>query len=313
MTRKSGFDGLDFAPQWILAFGGAYLIIHLLVIYVWNSAGQAISIQGSSGGTCAFSVTCMAAVGCWLCLLVLRNFPAGSPMRPAWLLFCLAAAAQAVSGVAAQLLGSNWMLNPLQWGGHVRGGTIEQIRRFAVIAGGPVRLALLAAGMLVALRVLRKFGFWVRPSTGDWAISAIIYLYAVARFGEAGAASLAAKPIGFADWVSLAGLPILCVLVLQATLLRQSVTRMGSGLIAKCWLAFMGGIFLTGAGELALWVIPHYTRAWPFEMIEPLIGLPSAALLTLAPAWLVVAQRRAATPSSGPAEDLATSIPALAR
>jgi len=313
MTRKRGFDTLDSAPQWILAFGGAYLLTHLLVIYVWNNAGPGFSVRGSSGGTSAFPVTCMAAVGCWLCLLVRRSLPAGAPLRRAWSLFALSAAAQAVSGAAAQLLGSNWMLNPLEWGGQARPGTIEQIHRCALIVGGPVRLVLLAGGLLVALRVLRKFDFWARPTTGDWAISAIVYLFALARFSEAGAASLAGKPTGFEDWVSLAGLPILCVLVLQATLLRQSVARMGNGLIAKCWLAFMGGIFLTAAGELALWVIPHFTHAWGVEMVEPLIGLPSAALLALAPAWLVVAQRRAVKPSSVSAEDEATRVPVLAR
>ena len=313
MRRSSDFDGLDFAPQWILGFGGAYLFIHLLVIYVWSNAGQVFSVRGASGGTCTFSVTCMAAVACWFCALVRRSFPAGAPLRRTWTLIALSMAAQAMSGLVGLVLGSNWVLNPLEWGGQPRPGVIEQIRRWAVVAGGPVQLILLAAGLLAALRVLRRFGFWARPTAGDWAISAIIYLFALARFSEAGAASLAGKPIGFEEWVSLAKLPILCVLVLQATLLRQSVVRMGNGLIAKCWLALMGGIFLSAAGELALWVIPHYTHALPAGMIGPVIGLSSMALLALAPAWLLVAQRRAAEPSGGSAEDLATGVPVMAR
>jgi len=313
MTRKSSLEGIESAPRWIFLFLGAYLIVHLFALYFWNAAGHVFSIEGTSGGTSALSVTAMAAVGFWLCLLVLRSFPAGAPLRPAWMLITFAAGAQAASGALAQLLGSNWLLNPLAWGGPARSGLIEQIRRGALIAGGPFQLALLALGMLVALKVLRKFGFWVRPSAADWAICAIVYLFALCRFGEAGAASLAGRQFGFEDWISLAGLPILCVLFLEAMLLRQSVVHMGNGLISRCWAAFMCGIFLTGAGQLALWVIPHYSHAWPIEMIASLIQFATVAVFALAPACQVAAQRRAIKPASDQPEDLATTVPALAR
>jgi len=313
MTRKSSLDGIESAPRWIVIFLGAYLIVHLFALYFWNMAGSAFSIQATSGGTSGLSVTAMAAVGLWLCLLVLRSFPRGAPLRPAWMLITSAAAAQAVSGALAQLLGSNWLLNPLMWGGQARSELIEQIRHVALIAGGPVQLALLAAGMLAALRVLRRFGFWARPSAADWAVSSIIYLLALCRLGEAGAASLAGRPIGSEDWISLAGLPILCVLCLEAMLLRQSVVRMGNGLVSRCWAAFMCGIFLMGAGELALWVIPHYWHAWPLDMIASLIRFPTAAVFALAPACQVAAQRRAIKPAGDGLEGLATGVPALAR
>ena len=313
MTRKSSFEGIESAPRWIVLFVGAYLIVHLFALYLWNAAGHVFSVQGSSGGTSALSVTAMAVVNLWLCLLVLRSFPAGTPFRPAWMLITFAVAAQAVSGALAQLLGSNWLLNPLLWGGHARLGLIDQIRRGALIAAGPVQLALLAGGMLVALRILRKHGFWVRPSAADWAVSSIIYLFALCRFVEAGVASLAGRQIGFEDWTALAGLPMLCVLFLEAMLLRRSVVNMGNGLISRCWMAFMCGIFLTGAGELALWVIPHYPHAWPLDMIESLVRFPTAAVFALAPACLLAAQRRAIKPAGEQPKDLATSVPALAR
>jgi len=313
MAGKSSFEGIESAPRWIVICLGAYLIVHLFALYVWNAAGHVFSVQGNSGDTSALSVTAMAAVGFWFCLLVLRSFPAGAPLRPAWMLITCAAAAQAVSGALAQLLGSNWLLNPLVWGGHARSALIEEIRRGALIAGGPFQLALLAGGMLAALRVLRKFGFWVRPSPADWAVSSIIYLYTLCRFAEAGAASVAGKQIAIENWISLAGLPILCVLFVEGMLLRQSVVRMGNGLIAKCWVAFMCGIFLTGAGELVLWVIPHYSHAWPLEMIESLVRFPTAAVFALAPACQVAAQRQATKPAGEQPEGLATDVPALAR
>src|ERR1035437_6121527 len=223
MTRKTGFGGLESAPRWIVMFLGAYLTVDLFGLYLWNAAGQVFSIQGPADSTSALSVTGMAGVELWLCLVVLRSFPAGAPLRSAWMLITLAAAARAASGVLGQLRGTNWLLSPLVWTDHARSGLIEQIRHSTLIADGPVRLALLAAAMLAVLRVLGKFGFRVRPSATDWAMSGIVCLFTLCRFGEACAASLAGQQIGLENWISLAGLPILCVLFMEAMLLRRSV------------------------------------------------------------------------------------------
>ena len=313
MRRKGSLDGLESAPRWIVIFLGAYLIVDLLALYLWNAAGQVFPSDGISDGAYALSVTGMAGVDLWLCLVVLRSFPSGAPLRSSWMLITLAAAARAVSGIVAQFLGSNWLLNPLVWTGHVRTGLMEQIRHTASIAGGPVRLVLLAAAMLALLRVLRKFGFWVRPSATDWAMSGIVGLFTLCRFGEAGAASLAGRQIGLENWISLAGLPILCVLFLEAMLLRQSVMRMGNGLLTRGWVALVCGIVLTGAGEIALWVIPHYSLTQPLAMLGALIRLPIAAAFALLPAFQVAAQCRAMKPAGSPPEDLTAGVPALAR
>jgi hypothetical protein len=292
MTRKTNMDGMESAPRWIFTFLGGYLIVHLFVLYVWNAAGQVFSIQGTSDGTSALSVTAMAGVDLWLCLVVLRSFPAGAPLRTSWMLIALAAGARVAAGVLAQ---------------------IEQIRLAAPIAGGPVRLAFLAAAMLGVLRILRQFGFWARPSATDWAVSGIVCLFTLCRFAEAGAASLAGRPIGLEDWISLAGLPILCVLFLEAMLLRRAVLRMGNGLVTKGWLALVCGILLTGAGEVALWVIPRDSQTLPLGLFGALIRLPVAAAFALVPAYQVAAQRRAIKPAGDQPEDLATVVPALAR
>lgn len=313
MTRKTDLDGLESAPRWIVMSLGVYLIVHLFVLYLWNAAGQAFSLQGTSDNTSALSVTAMAGVDLWLCLVVLRSFPAGAPLRSTWMLITLASAACAASGVLGQLLGTNWLLNPLVWAGPAKSGLIEQIRISALIAGGPVRWAILAVAMLAVLRILRKFGFWVRPSATDWAMSGIVCLFALCRFGEAGAASLGGRQIGLDTWISLAGLPILCVLFLEAMLLRQSVARMGNGLVSRGWIALVCGILLTGAGEVALWVIPHYSQTLPLAMFGTLIQLPIATAFALVPACQVAAQRRALKPAGCPPEGLAAGVPALAR
>ena len=312
MTRKTSFDGLESAPRWILVFLGAYGTISLLVLYLWNAAGQTLSAQGTSDSTSALSVTGMAAVNLWLCLVVLRSFPAGSPLRSTWMLLTLAAAAQAASGVITEFLGTLWLLNPLFWPEPSKSGLIGQIRQAALI-GGPLRLVLLAAALLAVLRILRKFGFPAQPTFGDWAVSGMVCMFTLSRFGEACAASLAGTPISQANWISLAGLPILCVLSMEAMLLRRSVAAMGNGLISRGWTALGYGILLTVAGEVVLWVLPHYSQTLPLAMVRAFLPLTIGSVFALVPACQVAAQRRAIRPDGSQPEDLSAGVPELAR
>jgi hypothetical protein len=313
MTRNTSFDGLESAPRWILTFLGAYVAIILLALYLWNAAGQVFSMQGTSDSTSALSVTGMAVANLWLCLVVWRSFPAGSPLRSTWMLLALAAAAQAASGVLTDFLGTNWLLNPLLWSEQPKGGLIGQFRQAGLIAGGPIRLVLLSVALLAVLRILRKYGFPVRPTFGDWAISGIVCMFTLSRFGEACAASLAGRQISQADWISLAGLPTLCVLSLEAMLLRRAVARMGHGLIARGWVALGYGILLTVTGEVVLWVLPHYSQTLPLAMVCALMPLTIGSAFALVPAYQLVAQRRALRPAGSQPEDLSAGVPELAR
>lgn len=284
MTRETNVGGLAGAPRWIVICMGVYFAVDLFVLYVWKVSAQVFTIQGPSDSTSGLSVVAMAGVGLYLSMVALRGFQSGTALRPAWMLITLAAAAQALSGISAQVL--------------------ESAGRFAAqIVGGPVRLALLAAALPMVLRALRKFGFLVRPSAADWAVFGVVCLFAVCRFAEG----------GVSDWTSLAGLPVLCVLLLEAMLLRRSVLRMGSGPIARCWAAFAYGIFLTVLAEMALWVIPHYSQALPPAIIGSLLRFPTTAVFALGPAYQLMAQRRATEPAVDLRRNLATGIQALAR
>jgi hypothetical protein len=294
-------------------FLGAYMTISLLVLYLWNAAGQVYSMQGTSDSTSALSVTGMAAANLWLCLVVLRSFPAGSPLRSTWMLLTLAAAAQAASGVLTDFLGTNWLLNPLLWSEQSKSGLTGQIRQAALIAGGPIRLALLSVALLAVLRILRKYGFPVRPTFGDWAVSGIVCMFTLSRFGEACAASLAGRQIDQADWISLAGLPTLCVLSLEAMMLRRAVARMGHGLIPRGWVALGCGILLTVTGEVVLWVLPHFSQTLPLAIVYALMPLTIGSAFALVPAYQLVAQRRAMRPAGSQPEDLSAGVPELAR
>jgi hypothetical protein len=303
LRREINLAGLQETPRWIVLCVGAYLAVDLFVLHVCSADARAFSIQGNPDSSSALSVAAMAAVSWYLSILVLRGFRAGEPLRRVWMPIAWAAGAQAVSGALAQVLGADWMLNPLLPPGHAQSGPIGQVRMVAQIAAGPFRMALLAAALLVVLRFLRKFGFWVRPSAADRAVCGIVCLFTLCRFAEAGRTSVAG---GLVDWTSLAALPFLCVLVLEAMLVRQSLLRMGSGPISKCWAAFMCGVFLTALAELALWMVPHFSPAWPPAVIGSLARFPTAAVFALAPAYQLMAQRLGTAPAGGLPQDSAT-------
>ena len=284
LTREVSPAALQSTPRRIALLVGLYLAVDLFALHVCNADAQVFSLQGSSESSSALSVTAMAAVNLYLSFLVLRSFRRGEPLRFAWMAMTLSAAAQVTSGVLSQ---------------------IGELRLIAQIGGDQIRLGLLAVAAIPVLRALRKFNFWVRPSGTDWAVFALVCILALCQLAEAGQFSEAA--VG-----SLVSRGLLCILVLEAMLLRQSIGRIGSGLIFKCWTAFMCGIFLTGLSEFAVWILPHFSRACSPAVIGSLTHFPIAAIFALAPAYQLRAQRQATESDTKSPAGLATRLPALA-
>ncbi|HEY1203500.1 MAG: hypothetical protein ABSH46_03130 [Bryobacteraceae bacterium] len=294
MTRTEDWGGLESAPRWIIMVTGAYLVLGLFALYVWYSAAQRLSMQTPSAGAEGLSVTGMAAAQAWLCLLVFRSFQRGAPLRRVWLLIMLSAIAHVAGGLIAQASETAWLLNPL-----VPLGSTEQLHRTGLILSGPVQMALLAAGLLAALRVLRRFGFGVRPKAIGWAVAGILILFALTRFGET-----AGKQFTADSAISLIRTLLLCVLSVEALFLWLSAVRMGRGLIAKCWRAFAIGIFVIGFGEAALWALGRYFPGWLVATLDWYVWFPAAAVFALAPAHCVAAVRRATGRVTRPSSDL---------
>ncbi len=287
MMRTEGWNGLESAPRWIISVTGAYMLLGLLTLYVWCAAAPAIAPQTGPDGAEALSVTAMAAVQAWLCLLALRCFEPRAPMRRVWLLLMLSAASRVVGGLLAQVLGTPGPLNPLATGS----SRIEQMHRAALILDGPVQMALLAVALLLALFVLRRQGFGVRPHAAGWAVAGLVVLFTACRFSTK-------------DLISLSQDAILCVLAVEGMLLWRSAVSMGRGLVARCWRALAVGVFIIGFGEAALWAAGHYAPAWLIAPLGWYVWFPTAAVLALAPARCVAAVRRATGRAARPVEHL---------
>ena len=299
MTRTEDWNPLESAPRWIVAVTGTYLCLGAFALYVWSHAAPVLSVQATPGGAEALSVIGMAAAQAWLCVLALRAFASGAPLRRAWLLIMLSAATHVAGGLFSQAPAAASFLNPL-----VPLGGAEQIHRTALLLSGPVQMALLAAGLLVALRILWKLGFWVRPKATGWAVAGLLVMFTLTRF----AATAAGQPTADVA-ISLVRSLLLCALSVEALFLWLSAARMGKGPIAKCWRAFAIGVFVIGFGEAALWAIGSYFPAWLVAALEWYVWFPAVAVFALAPAHTVAAVRRA----TGRASTSSSALPAFPR
>jgi len=283
MTRTEDRNPIESAPRWIVAVTGTYLCLGALALYVWSHAAPAFSMQASPGDAEALSVIAMAAAQTWLCVLVLRAFEPGAPLRRAWLLILLSAATHVAGGLLSQAPAAASLLNPT-----APLGRADQIHWTALLLSGPVQMALLAAGLLVALRILWRLGFWVRPKATGWAVAGIVALFTLTRFAATAAGQFTAEGA-----ISLVRSLLLCVLSVEALFLWLSAARMGKGPIAKCWRAFAIGIFVIGFGEAAVWAIGSYCPGWLVAALEWYVWFPAVAVFALAPAHTVAAVRRA--------------------
>jgi hypothetical protein len=298
MTRTTTPDWRESAPRWIVAGLAVYLALDLMVIYLWHAAGQELSIQFASENPSTMPVTILGCVELYFCVLALRGFRSGAPLRPFWLMMTVAAAARALSGIAAQLLGTDWIVNPLTWGAARNTVAMERVRLYALAADGPLRLAVLAVALVIVLRAFRQTAFWSRLSSRDWAAAGVVCFYTLCRFVDIGIATYRGLQIAADPWISLAGLPILCVLFLQAARLRQAALKMGDGMVGKVFQTLAWGLLLTGCAEIALWVIPPFFPSVPLALSASVIRMLVAATFALAPAYQVAAQRQALNPAA---------------
>jgi len=117
----------------------------------------------------------------------------------------------------------------------------------------PVYMLFLAFGLFYVLKACRQNGIVGRFHAVDILLLLVVAGYTVNFFvslASAPARAHVTRVEQILDWTSD---PLLCILLLEAILIRRSVGFMGWGLIARCWLSFTAAIFLTSIGDMGLW------------------------------------------------------------
>ena len=272
---KSGSKGR--AIGWstlILAVTAAYLAVGLGTYAAWQISGNAAWIDDFfrvPGSLLMVSLSLVQVVFAWR---VRGQFSRGEPLYAAWQLIALSAACDFVATLAIQIfsnLGSN--------------SRSQLVRQCGLTVGGPVRFALLAAGLLFALQVYRRSGFLGRLAAVDWVLLAGAVLYVMREFWDLWIALQHGKK---PDWAEIANWPVdplLCLLLAEAMLLHRSARRMGPGWVGRCWRAFSAGIVLVVLGNVSIWAAAYGYLPYPWSNIGWYVWLPASAAFAIAPVY----------------------------
>jgi hypothetical protein len=237
-----------------------------------------------------------AVVELFFSLLVIREFLPDQPLRKAWRLIAFSAACDVISTVTVQVLAVRSLLNPLtraSWWSDSAGGAIRQ---FGLIIGGPVRFALLAAGLAYALRAYKRTGLQARRKPIDWVLLSIMGIYLVVQTRDVTIAlrnGWHPPPAVVLGWPTD---PLLWLLLAEALLIYRSVQLTGDGFIGRCWKVLSIGVFLVSLGDIAIWAASWGFLPWPWSALEWYIWLPAAAAFALAPVYQLEAITHARLP-----------------
>ena len=268
----------------ILFVTGAYLLVGVLAFTVWRIGGRDAWIEDFFRIPGAFLLVFFSSIGLYFSLRVWRAFDTGEPMRRAWQLITLSAAADLTGTVLVQVFGTRSRLNPLTYTGEVR-TLAPHWRDAGQMIDGTCRFAMLAVGLLVVLMIYRKAGFLGRLRAVDWGLLAIFGAYLVREALDVVVRARSGRSFSGAGVFNLPVDPLLWVLLSQALRLYRSVQRMGFGWIGKCYAAFAAGIALVLLGDVAIWATNWGYLPWPWSALGWYVWVPAAAAFAAAPAF----------------------------
>jgi len=262
--RVSGVPRLMFLSTAILFVAG------IAAAAAWSATGDIRWLQLFFTYPGSLFLLGSSGLGVWLAFRCWRQFSPGDLLRPAWLLITLAALLQ-LSGALLQRLGSNW----------------DELC-------GPLYMTFLAGGLFYVLRACRDIGVLCQLKTVDFVLLGVVLMYTLAFF-----ATVVFSPqhggrlIGLHAYMSWSSDPLLCVLLLEAILIRRSAANLGWGLVSRCWMCFTVAIFLTSVGDIGLWAsskgyLPHF-----LEVASWYVWFLASAAYALGPAYQSQAMLRA--------------------
>lgn len=280
----------------IFAATAIYLVLGVFSYLAWQISGNSEWVDQFfrvPGSLLAVSLSLVQLV---FAVRVRRHFSPGDSLYVAWQLISLSAACDVLSAFAVQIFSAGSLWNPLAhfpaWSPTWSTG----IRQTGLILGGPLRFALLAAGLLCALRMYRQSGFFARFRPVDWVLVAAVACFVVREAVDLCIALRRGKKPGWAEMALWPVDPLLCLLLAEAILLYRSARRMGSGWVGRCWIAFSVGIVLVILGDISIWASAYGYLTYPWSNIEWYLWLPAGAAFAMAPVYQMEVIERATGP-----------------
>ena len=217
---------------------------------------------------------------CW------RRFSPGDLLRPAWFLILLSAVARLVGGLVRHIGGLETWLNPLSYLPSCWGHLLMQRSFEAGELFSPLSMALLAIGLIQVLRACRINGVLGKLKPLDAVLLAAVTLYTVYYFSQVVLSPLHPEgPVSLLKVIGWSSDPLLCVLLLEALLIRRSTANLGWGLISRCWISYTAAILLTSLGDVGLWASANGLVPYWLEAASWYVWFIASASYALGPAY----------------------------
>ena len=269
----------------LLAVGAACLVAGAGAVVAWRISGNAAWVSEFLKVPAALLMVWLAAVECWLSAAARLQFAPGELMRKVWTWVALSAAAHLAGNIGVQIFGANSRLNLRTWFPGASTGLIKDINTAGHLFGGPVRFALLAAGVWYAIAAYRKARFLGRLKATDWAALGIFLVYIARNVVDVRNAVAAGKAVRWTEVANWPTDPLLAVLFALAMALYRSVNQMGGGWIGRCWRALSIGVFLTAVADVGTWADAYGYLPEAVSVVVWFCWLPAAFCFALAPAY----------------------------
>lgn len=285
----------------ILSSCAVFTGVALLSILHWLATGEArwldLWFKGIGGPLLAVFALVEAAG----CAAAASWFSPGEPMGKVWRVLSAAGAVHAVSMLLRHVLGAPAAASPLPAFARWPQGTAV-LQEFGRVLNGALYFALLAAGLMMALRQhwkLRLIRSVSRTETAVLLAASGVFAHTLlaARFWLS-QPSVRPNSLWWIGWLTD---PLLALLFSASLLLGKSAGRFQGGLLARPWLAYFWASLLTCMGSLLVGLsqagLLQETALWPVW----LVWHPAAAAFAVAPVYQLEAVHYAVRRTTAPA------------
>ncbi len=280
----------------ILWLTAVHMAVSLIVFAFWLAGGDDARIELFFQYQGSLFFVGFAGIELLLAWNAFRQFAPGEPLRGAWLLIVLAAFYRCVGYLFSKILNADTHLNPVYMlFGSQNASLYRAFEHFGLLISGPLSMAVLAAGLCLILRALRRIGILSRLRAVDFVLISVVLLFTLRQLWEIwGEIRMTSPPHDLYKMLLWPSDPLLCLLLLEAILIRRSAVQTGWGLLAKSWGAFSLAILFTSLGDIGQWAtVNHNYIPWPYSSVTWYVWFLASAAFTLGPAYQVEACRRA--------------------
>jgi len=281
-------------PRIILWTTGFLFITGIAAAIAWSITGDNRWVRSFFTYPGSLYLLGCGCLQLWFSFRCWQQFSPGDSLRPAWLFISAAAALQLIGGFLTQWLGIASGINPIVL---LPVALRESLRRGALTWGelfSPLYMVLLACGLFFVLRACRQIGVLHKLTTVDFALFGVVVLYTVLFFATVVfSPEHGGRTIGLHAIISWASDPLLCVLLVEAILIRRSAANLGWGLVSRCWMCFTAAIFLTSVGDIGLWAWSKGYLTRYLQVASWHVWFLASAAYVLGPAYQYQAMLRA--------------------